>query len=91
MAWSCEQIVLCVECTFTGILYILIVNMQVTLSYQKHLRCLREGCPEGGPAVYVLIQCTPLSVEEAGVAPGVTLRFTACKHVSVQVREPPWL
>ena len=36
----------------------------------------------------MLIQCTPLLVEKAGVAPDVTLRFTACKQVSVQVREP---
>ena len=37
---------------------------------------------EGGPAVYTLIQCTPLLVEKAGVAPDVTLRFTAHKQVS---------
>ena len=49
------------------------------------------ACPEGGPTVYTLIQCTPLLVEKAGVAPDVTLRFTACKEVSVQVGEPPWL
>ena len=47
--------------------------------------------PEGGPAVYTLIQCTPLLVEKAGVAPDVTLRFTAHKQVRVQAREPPWL
>ena len=27
---------------------------------------------------------------KAGVAPDMTLRFTACKQVSVQAREPPW-
>ena len=52
---------------------------------------LHEGCPEGRPAVYTLIQCTPLLVEKAGVAPDVTFRLTAHKEVSVQVREPPWL
>ena len=50
----------------------------------------RESC-ESGPAVYTLIQCTALLVEKAGVAPDVTLRFTAHKQVSVQAREPPWL
>ena len=29
---------------------------------------------EGGRAEYMLIQCTPLLVEKAGVAPDVTLR-----------------
>ena len=37
----------------------------------------------------MLIQCTALLVEKAGVAPDVTLRFTTCKQVSVQAREPP--
>ena len=32
-----------------------------------------------------------LLVEKAGVAPDLTLRFTARKQVSVQVTEPPWL
>ena len=41
-----------------------------------------------GLAVHILIQCTPLLVEKAGVALDVTLRFTACKQVSVQVRQP---
>ena len=31
-------------------------------------------------AVYTLIQCTPLLVEKAGVAPDVTFRITACKQ-----------
>ena len=46
---------------------------------------------KGGPAVYMREQCTPLLVEKAGVAPDVTLRFIACKQVSVQVTEPLWL
>ena len=50
---------------------------------------VHEGCPEGGPAVYTLIQCTPLLVEKAGVAPDQTLRFTIHKQVSVHAREPP--
>ena len=54
------------------------------------LRCLHEGCPEGGPAVYTLIKCTSLLVEKAGIAPDVTLRFTTQKQVSVQVREDFW-
>ena len=41
--------------------------------------------------LYTLVQCTPLLVEKACVAPDVTLRFTTNKQVSVQVREPPWL
>ena len=31
-----------------------------------------EGCPEGEPVVYTLVQCTPLLVEKADVAPDVT-------------------
>ena len=38
------------------------------------LHCLHEGCLEGMPTVYTLVQCTPLLVEKAGVAPDVTLR-----------------
>ena len=41
--------------------------------------------------IYMPIQCTPLSVEKAGVAPDMILRFTAHKQVSVQVKEPPLL
>ena len=55
------------------------------------LYCLHEGCLEGRPAGYTLIQCTALSVEKAGVAPDITLRFTTRKQISVQAREPPWL
>ena len=43
------------------------------------LHCLHEGCPEDKCAVYMLMQCTPLLVEKADVAPNVTLRFTAGK------------
>ena len=52
---------------------------------------LHERGPEGKPAADTLIQCTPLLVEKAVVSPDVTLRFTMPKHISVQVREPPWL
>ena len=51
---------------------------------------LSEGCLEGGPAVYMPIQCTPLLVKKAGVPPDVTLRFTTCKQAHVQARGPPW-
>ena len=44
------------------------------------LRGLHEVCPEGGPAVYMPKQCTPLLVEKAGVAPDMTFRFTAQKQ-----------
>ena len=46
---------------------------QVSNPLLPALRCLREGCPEGEFAVYMLIQCTPLLVEKAGVAPDMTL------------------
>ena len=39
---------------------------------QPALLCWQEGCPEGRPAVYTLIQCIPLLVEKAGVVPDVT-------------------
>ena len=38
-----------------------------------------------------IIQCTPLLVEKACVAPEGTLGFTTHMQVSVQAREPPWL
>ena len=46
---------------------------------------MHEGCPEGESAVYKLVQCTPLLVEKAGVAPDMTFRFTTpsksvCRH-----------
>ena len=52
---------------------------------------LHWGCLEHKPAVYMLVQCTLLLVEKAGAAPDLALRFTACKQVRMQVREPPWL
>ena len=42
-------------------------------------------------AVYMLIQCTPLLVEKAGVAPVVTFRIAAHKQERVQARYPLWL
>ena len=49
------------------------------------LWCLHVGCPEGKPAENMLIQCTPLLVEKAGVAMDVTLTW---KQVTMQIREP---
>ena len=45
------------------------------------LHCLHEGCLKGEPAIHMLLQCTPLLVEKAGVAPDVTL---SSLHVSKQ-------
>ena len=42
-------------------------------------------------AVYMLIQCTSLLVEKAGVAPDMTFRITACKQERVQARYPLWI
>ena len=36
-----------------------------------------------------LIQCTPLFLEKAGVAPDVTFGITICKQERVQARDPP--
>ena len=58
---------------------------------QTPVNCLHEGCPEGRPTVYILLWCTALLVEKAGVAPDVTRRFTMHKQVSVLARDPPWL
>ena len=60
-------------------------------SWLPVLHRMHEGCPEGDSAVYMLTQCTPLLVEKTGVAPDLTLRFTAHKQISVQARETPWL
>ena len=38
--------------------------------------------------IYTLIQCTPLLVEKAGVAPDVTLGFITCKQVCRQENHP---
>ena len=40
---------------------------------------------EGEPAVHMLIQCTPLLVEKAGVAPDMTIRFIVHKQTKVQM------
>ena len=42
----------------------------------------------GCHAVYTLIQCTPLLVEKAGVAPDVTIGITVYKQERVQARDP---
>ena len=55
------------------------------------LLCYYEGCLEGKPAVYKLIQCTLLLVEKAGVALNMSLTFTVCMQVRLQTRELPWL
>ena len=41
------------------------------------LYCLHEGYLESEPAVYMLIQRTPLWLEKASAVPDRTLRFTA--------------
>ena len=53
-------------------------------------RCMCERSPVSH-AVYTLIQCTPLLVEKAGVAPDVTFGITTCKQERVQVRDPLWI
>ena len=45
----------------------------------------------GCHAVYTLIQCTPLLVEKAGVAPDMTFGITVCKQERVQARDPLWI
>ena len=53
-----------------------------------------DGCQVCGSkwlschAVYMLIQCTPLLVEKAGVTPDVTFGITTCKQERVQTRDP---
>ena len=42
----------------------------------------------GRHAVYTLIQCTPLLVEKAGVAPDMTFGITTHKQERVQARDP---
>ena len=73
-------------------------------SIKKHA-CLLTGWPKITAACHYLLAwgmsrrqaycvhtCTvyTLLVDKAAVAPDVTLRFTVCKQVRVQVREPPW-
>ena len=55
------------------------------------LQTWHVGNVTGRHAVYTLIQCTPLLVEKAGVAPDVTFRITACKQERVQARYPLWI
>ena len=55
------------------------------------LQMWHVGNMTGRHAVYMLIQCTPLLVEKAGVAPDVTFRITACKQERVQARYPLWI
>ena len=55
------------------------------------LQTWHVGNVTGRHAVYMLIQCTPLLVEKAGVAPDVTFRITACKQERVQARYPLWI
>ena len=55
------------------------------------LQMWHVGNVTGHHAVYTLIQCTPLLVEKAGVAPDVTFRITACKQERVQARYPLWI
>ena len=55
------------------------------------LQTWHVGTVTGCYAVYTLIQCTPLLVEKAGVAPDMTFRITACKQERVQVRYPLWI
>ena len=55
------------------------------------LQTWHVGNVTGCHAIYVLIQCTPLLVEKAGVPPDVTFRITACKQERVQARYPLWI
>ena len=55
------------------------------------LQTWHVGNVTGHHAVYTLIQCTPLLVEKAGVAPDMTFRITACKQERVQARYPLWI
>ena len=55
------------------------------------LQTWHVGNVTGRHAVYTLIQCTPLLVEKAGVAPDMTFRITACKQERVQARYPLWI
>ena len=55
------------------------------------LQMWHVGNTTGHHAIYTLIQCTPLLVEKAGVAPDVTFRITAHKQERVQARYPLWI
>ena len=54
------------------------------------LQMWHVGNVTGHHAIYMLIQCTLLLVEKAGVTPDVTFRITACKQERVQARYPLW-
>ena len=58
---------------------------------QDHSCLPSTACMRDAQEASQVLQFTLLLVEKAGVAPDVTLRFTACKQVRVQVREPLWL
>ena len=78
----------------TKFLQSLLTVRQVSQSNPSNLPLLQMWHVEnvtGHHAVYTLIQCTPLLVEKAGVAPDVTFRITACKQESVQARYPLWI
>ena len=64
-------------------------NLAIKLQYKTKNELNRDVRKAG--LLYTLCQCTPLLVEKGGVATDVTVRFTVCKQVCVQVREPPWL
>ena len=68
-----------------------LIAAQVNNPLLPALHCLHEGCLEGEPDIDMLIQCTPLLVEKAGVVPDVTIRFTLHNQVVIEEREPPWL
>ena len=61
-------------------------NLTAAQVSSRPLTALHEGCPEGKPVVYMLVQCSPLLVEKSGVSQDVTLRFTAHKQVRVQLK-----
>ena len=45
------------------------------------------GNVTGRHAIYTFIQCTPLLVERAGVAPDMTFRIPACKQEKKECRQ----
>ena len=72
----------------------LLTVQEVSRSNPGHLPLLQMwhvGNVTGRHAIYTLIQCTPLLVEKAGVAPDMTFRITACKQERVQARYPLWI
>ena len=72
----------------------LLTVREVSRSNPSNLPLLQTwhvGNMTGRHAVYMLIQCTSLLVEKAGVTPDVTFRMTACKQERVQARYPLWI